>query len=156
MTVRLFRWIAALVTVGIAVLAWFPSAGCAAAAGAEDLSLSVKVDKTTVNLGDPVTLTLTLGGDIAGVDLSRVEFPEEFVVGARSQSTNFSIRAGSMERSISLVYVLIPQKAGTFHLGPFTIEHQKKELKTEPIEITVKKPAVPPPSLQPQGERFTL
>ena len=127
----------------------------AAPAAAQDLTFSAKVDKTTVAAGEPITLTITLSGDLEGLKLPTPTFPQEFAVAGQSQSTNFSMQAGVVERSMSLSFVLIPQKAGTFKLGPFTVEHHKKEFQTVPIEITVKKSALPP-KLQPQGERFTL
>lgn len=126
-------------------------------AWADELTISVEADKTTVELGDPVTLTITLRGDLSDVDLSQLQFPEGVSIAGRSQSTSFSIRAGTMERSMSLVYVLIPQHPGAFQLGPFTIEHRHKELKTEPIDMTVKKRTLPPSQrLRPPSERFTL
>lgn len=136
-------------------IVWAAAFGIAALAWAQDLSFSAKVDKTTVNIGDPITLTITLSGDVSDVQLPPPEFPPELAIAGRSQSTNFSIRAGAAERSTSLLYVLIPQQAGTFQLGPFKLTHRKKPFQTETIEITVKKPAVPP-NLQPQGERYTL
>ncbi len=134
---------------------WCAAVGFAAVVGAEDLTFSAKVDKTTVNFGEPINLTVALSGDVSGVELPPLQFPEGFAVLGRSQSTNFSIRAGAVERSVSLIYVLVPQRIGTFKLGPFTVSRQHKELKTEPIDITVKKSSLPP-KLQPQGERFTL
>ena len=130
--------------------------GFTALAFAQDLTFSAKVDKTTVDLGNPVTLTLTLSGDITGVALPEIKLPEGWTMAAQSRSTNFSIRAGAAERSVSLAYVLIPQQAGTFKLGPFKLSRRKEEFQTEPIEITVKKSALPPSRLRPQGERFTL
>ena len=127
----------------------------ASAAWAQDLKFSAQVDKTAATVGEPVTLTLTLTGDTADATLRPLNLPEGLVVAAQSQQSNFTIHAGSMERAISLVYVLVPQKDGTFTLGPFTVEHQKKEFQTTPVELTVKKSA-PTPKLQPQGERFTL
>ena len=127
----------------------------AASSAAQDLTVSATVDKTTVAVGEPITLTLALSGDLEGLKLPTPTFPQEFAVAGKSQSTNFSMRAGVVERSMSLAYVLIPQREGAFTLGPFTVEHQKTELQTAPIEITVKKGAQPPKP-QPQGERFTL
>lgn len=138
------RWLVWLMAFGLAVLAW-----------AQDLTFSAKVDKTSVEIGDPINLTLTFNGDVSGVELPPPQFPEECVVAGRSQSTNFSIRAGAMERSTSLTFILIPQRAGTFQLGPFLIRRRKDEFKTEPIEVTVKKSVLPPQS-QPQAERFTI
>ena len=137
------------------MLAWGLFALAAPAAAAQDLNISAKADKTTVDVGEPITLMLTLSGDLEGLQLPTPVFPPEFAVAGQSQSTNFSMRAGAVERAMSLSFVLIPQKAGTFKLGPFTVAHQKHEIQTAPIEITVKKSALPP-KLRPQGERFTL
>lgn len=134
-------------------LAWGLQIGVGA--WAQDLTFSAKVDKTTVDLGDPITLTLTLSGDVAGVQWPTPEFPEAFAVASRSQATNFSIQAGTIERSTNLLYVLIPQRAGTFRLGPFRLRRGNNTIQTEPIDITVKKGAVPQ-DLQPHGERYTL
>ena len=137
---------------GLCLLALLSVAGLAQA---DDLAFSAKVDKTDVDVGSPVTLVLTLTGDISGVEFPKIELPDGLAVAAQSQSTNFAIRADAMERSASLTYVIVPQQAGTFKIGPFTIRHQKKEFQTETIDITVKKPALPP-QFRPQGERFTL
>lgn len=122
---------------------------------AQDLTVTAKVDKTDVEVGEPISLTLTLSGDVSGVSLPPIQLPEHVAVAGRSQATNFSFRSGAMERSVSVLYVLIPQRAGTLQLGPFHVTHQDRTLKTEPIEITVKKPALPPRLRQP-AERFYL
>lgn len=117
--------------------------------------VSAKVDNTIVDLGHPVTLTLTLSGDVSGVQMPPLEFPDGFEIAGSSRATSFSIRGGVQERSINFAYVLVPRTTGTFKLGPFTFHHGRQEFHTEPIEITVNKPALPP-KLQPQEERFTL
>src|SRR3989338_1250153 len=134
----------------LAMLMW------ATVAVAQDTSFSAAIDKTTVNAGDePVALTLTLSGDIGGIEIPVFEFPEGFSVASRSQSSNFSIRLGTIDRSLTLVYLLIPQQAGTFQLGPFQITHKGQTFSTEPLTVTVEKPAIPP-HLGPEGGRFTL
>ena len=141
------------IALGLALLG---AAGAPAMAGPQDLAVSAQVDRTAADVGEPVTLTVTLSGDLNGAKVEPLELPPyAFAVAAQSQSTNVSFGAGGLDRSTSLVYVLLPQREGTFKLGPFTVEHRKKEFQTAPIEITVKKSALPP-KLQPQGERFTL
>lgn len=130
------------------------AAGSAVAA-AQELVFSAKVDATTATIGDPVTLTLTLSGEITGVQLPQPQFPEGFTVVSRSQSTQFSIQQGVMERSVSVLYVLVPQQAGTFQLGPFTAVKHQQEFKTEPIEMTVK-PSTLPRRRPPDKGRVTL
>ena len=130
-------------------------AGGSSVAAAQELIFSASLDKTTANLGDPVTLTLTLSGDMAEVELPTPQFPEGMAVVSRSQSTQFSIRQGTVERSVALVYVLVPQQVGTVRLGPFTVVRHHQAVKTEPLEMTVKQPALPPP-LRTNKERVTL
>ena len=126
-----------------------------ALAGAQDLTFSAKADKTNVNLGDPITLTITFAGDIQGVQVPNFEFPGGFSAAARSQSSSFSIRGGVMERSVSIIYVLIPQRSGTFTLGPFVISQGKKTFKTEPIEIKIQASSLPSKEA-PKSGRYLL
>ena len=129
--------------------------GFAVSAVAQDTSFSAAIDKTTVHAGEPATLTLTLSGDIGGIEVPVLEFPEGFTVASRSQSSSFSIRLGTIDRSLTLTYLLLPQQAGTFQLGPFQITHKGQTFSTEPLTVTVEKPAIPP-HLGPEGGRFTL
>lgn len=132
--------------------------GLCASAWANDVVVSATVDKTNIDVGTPINLTLTLSGDVSDIQVPNLTLPDGFAVVGRSQSSSFSIRGGAVQRSVELVYVLLPQRAGTFQLGPFpfTSADQKKRLQTEPITITVKKAAVPPALQEPQGGRFTL
>ena len=125
-----------------------------APAWAQGVRISAQVDKTTVDLGAPLTLTITIEGDFAQVNLKPFEFPKVFQVLAQSRASNLSLEVGGVKRSMSLVYVLLPQEPGTFQLGPFQVMHRREPLLTDPIEITVNKPVLPP-SLQPH-QRFTL
>lgn len=129
---------------------------CATAeAEPQEFTVSASVDKTAVDVGEPVQFTLTVAGEASGLEVPPLVFPEGFLVAARSQATNVSFRAGAMQRSTNLTYVLVPQQAGTFQLGPFELSHQKRLVKTEPITVTVRKAALPPLKAPP-GERFTL
>ena len=109
------------------------------------LSFSASVDRTTVSMNQPLRLTITLSGELPRFDAPvEFEMPKPFLVAARSQSTNVSIGAGTVERSISFIYVLVSPKAGTFVLGPFHLDVQGTTLDTESVSIVVKKPVVPP------------
>src|SRR5262245_52610821 len=114
-------------------------AGMAGAAG--ELAFSAKVDKTTLEANTPLTLVLTLAGDLAGVELPKIDLPDGFAVGATSQSTNFSLQQGVAQRSTGLTYVVVPQREGVFQLGPFLVRRGKEEFRTEAIEVTVTRPA---------------
>ena len=75
----------ALVAIALAI------AGGLAVTEAQELVFSATLDKTTVSLGDPVTLTLTLSGDMADAELPVPKFPGGIVVVSHSQSTQLEI-----------------------------------------------------------------
>ena len=117
--------------------------------------LSATLDRPQVDLGQPMTLTLSLSGDLSGVKgQPKVELPDSFQIVAQSQSSNVLIRGRTMERAVSFYYVLVAREPGTFRLGPFEVEQKDAPLKTEPIDVTVRKPVVPPGSHP--SERFFL
>lgn len=123
---------------------------------ADEVSLAASLDRPQVDVGQPLTLTLALSGDLTAVKgLPKVEVPESFQVVAQSQSSNVSIRGRVVERSVSFYYVLVAREAGTFALGPFAVERKKgNPLTADSLEVVVRKPVVPPGS-QP-SERFIL
>ena len=123
---------------------------------ADAVSLTATLDRPQVDLGQPVTLTLSLSGDLTALKgLPKTPLPDSFQVVAQSQSSNFSVRAGVVERSVNFYYVLLAREAGTFKLGPFEVERkQGKPLTADPVSVVVRKPIVPPGS-QP-AERFIL
>ena len=120
--------------------------------------ISAQVDRTTVEVGGQLTLTITIsaggGGDVQRIELEPFKLPEAFRVAAQSRATNLSMELGRITRSISLVYALVALEPGTFQLGPFELIHRGATLSTEPLEIVVAKPALPP-TLKP-SDRFVL
>lgn len=117
---------------------------------ASDVSIIATVDKTTVDMGRPITLTVTITGDARQLKEPKLDLPQAFNIIATGQSSNLSLRGKAVERSVSFTYVLVANEAGTFQLGPFRIEREGEPLLTYPIEIVVHKPALPP-GLKPQG-----
>ena len=139
----------ALAALAAAVPALLPSP-----AFAEGVKISAQVDKTTVNIGTQVTLTITVEGDLDHVNLKEWKFPDALPVVAQSRASNVTIGQGQVTKSVSLTFVLVPQEPGTYQLGPFEASHEQTDVKTQPIELTVKKPVVPPTS--PGTQRFIL
>ena len=123
---------------------------------ADAVSLTATLDRPQVDLGQPVTLTLSLSGDLTTLKgVPKMPLPDSFQIVAQSQSSNVSIRGGTVERSVNFYYVLLARDAGTFRLGPFEVQRKHgKPLTTDPIQLVVRKPVVPPGS-QP-AERFIL
>jgi hypothetical protein len=116
--------------------------------------ISAQVDRTTVEVGGQLTLTITIEGDVQKIGFEPFEFPKAFRVAAQSRATNLSMELGRITRSISLIYALVALEPGTFQLGPFELIHRGETLSTEPLEIVVTKPVLPP-TLKP-SDRFVL
>ena len=138
------KCIAAIIVIGSIGIAW-----------AEDIGVSAKIDKTTTEIRSPVTLTITLTGNLLDLDFLPPQLPDGFILGGRSQATSFAVHNGAAEQSSTITYLLVPQKPGTFKLGPFAFRHRGKLFQTDPIEVTVKK-AVLPPTRQIPAERYTI
>ena len=118
------------------------------------ITISAQVDKTAVEVGDRVTLTITVDGDLTNVNMQDFNLSDGLRIVAQSRASNVSVGGGEVKRSVSLTYVLLAQEPGTFQLGPFKLVHQGQSVLTEPIEIVVKKPVVPP--TQRDTQRYTL
>lgn len=125
-----------------------------ATVAAEEFKISAQVDRTTLTIGESLTLTITMEGDLAKATIDPVKFPNGWEVLAQSRASNISLRLGNASRSTSLVYVLRAGEPGTFDIGPFQVHHRGKAFLTDAIEVVVSKPAVPP-TLK-HHERLTL
>ena len=122
-----------------------------ARAEAPALRFSASADQTAVDIGQQVSLTITLEGALDGVRVEPFTLPKELPVAAQQQSSSFSIRSGQAVRAITWVYLLVPQQAGSFQLGPFKVVQQGNTVSTDAINITVKKGVLPPTApLQPR------
>ncbi|MGQ9708323.1 MAG: BatD family protein [bacterium] len=111
-----------------------------------EINFSANVDRTTVGLGEPFQLTVT----VQGINISRVPRPRlpslegfDNLGSSQSQSTSISIINGRMqqEATISFVYTLVPKKTGELTIGPCQLEYNNMLYTTEPITITVVKSA---------------
>ena len=143
-----------LMAAALCVAAARPSAPDAAAPS-PSLIVSAGVDKTKVMVGEQLTLTITLSGDLEGVQLQEQSLPAPFVVVAQSHSQSVHRFAARTERSTSFVYLLVPREAGAFQLGPFHVSQGKQAYATEPISVEVIRSPLPPPSSRPV-QRLTI
>jgi len=94
---------------------------CSAAA-----TLMQQVDPPEVNVGDQVVVTLTLqGGTVNDLRLPPVEGLQ--VVGTRS-ATNITFSNGTLARSLSLNFALVPSHVGDIVIPAFDVRTQEGDL----------------------------
>ncbi len=115
-------------------------------------TLTGKVVPEKAAVGEPITWTLTLDGTGNWPVLDRLpprEFSREFrVVSPRAQKTPKG--EALFDATLSEDLVLIPQKAGRFSLGPYTLSvfnpstGQYQTLRTPPVVVEVTAPAAAP------------
>lgn len=112
-------------------------------AQAESPRLDVSVDRTRVEVGEQVTLTVTLtaGGDVPAPELP---VPETFDVVGRSSYTTQEINIANgrvvTTRNHSYVYSLTARREGSFVIGPAHVLHEGRRLESSKVRVNVVKP----------------
>ncbi len=109
---------------------------------AETPRLRVSVDRTRVEVGEQVTLTVTLtaGGDVVAPELP---VPEAFdVIGRSTYSTQeLNITNGRVvtTRNNSYVYSLRARREGSFVIGPAHVMHEGRRHESSKVRVNVLK-----------------
>lgn len=100
------------------------------------LSLTAKVDKTEATIQDRIILTLSVEGT---QQAGRPHLPPmpafDFV--SRGSSTRMQIINGQIASGVDYNYVLIPKKAGTFEIGPATLDVGGRTISSNKITLTI-------------------
>lgn len=107
-------------------------------------SFTASVDNDHVSMSDQFTVTFTLSGSGGGNNFHPPSFNDFFPLSGPNQSTNMQFINGSVSSSVSYSYVLQPKSEGKLTIGSATIEYNGKQLRTQPITITVSKGAARP------------
>jgi oxygen tolerance protein BatD len=113
---------------------------------AAEIEFSASVDQTTIGVGEPFQLVLTVRGeDMLSVPRPMIPpLPDFDVLGSTSsQSTNISIINGQLKKNatVSFIYGLAAKKLGTSTIPACKLTYQGKDYQSQPIEVTVVKVA---------------
>lgn len=99
-----------------------------------EIRVSASVSEREVEVGEPVTLTVSIQGEID------VAAPSVQVPGCQVQyygpSTQVSIVNGRRTSSISHLYSIVPEKVGTVAIPPIEVEVNRRSYRTEAVEFT--------------------
>lgn len=128
-----------------------------AAAPSAAMTVQLSADRTRVGVGDvfSVTVAITIddGSTAPDPDLT---MPKSFdVVGTRSStSTSISIVNGavSQTRTVNVVSTLRANEAGTFTVGPATVESGGKTVRSQAIRVEVVQGLAKPRAATPSGQ----
>lgn len=105
----------------------------------QEINLSASVDRNVVALGEAITLTVTVSGNIVRIPKPKLPSLNDFDIYSQGTSRNISFINGKISSSIGYNYSLVPKKTGKFTIGSCEIKVKDKTFRTEPIEIEVVK-----------------
>jgi hypothetical protein len=97
--------------------------------------------KTTVGVGEQFQINFTLNGN--GGNFTAPSFSDFRNAGGPYQSSSFQSVNGVNSQSITLTYVLVATKEGTFTIGPASIKTGSKTLQSNSLTIKVVKGTPP-------------
>nr|MBK9651596.1 protein BatD [Bacteroidota bacterium] len=95
------------------------------------------INKTNAVVGEQLQISFTFNGQ--GKNFGQPDFKNFQVIAGPSQSSNMTIINGNMTSSQSLTYWIVPQKEGTFKIGPATITIDGKQIASNVITVSVGK-----------------
>lgn len=107
------------------------------------LSVEVQTDKPAVTMGERLTLTIKISGEISG-SLPDPALPghDGFdIVGVPYQSSSFSWINGRVSSSKTVHYTLIPRSEGVFSIGQTEVSYRGEIFASSPVDVTVEKKA---------------
>lgn len=104
---------------------------------AEDLAVSAQVDKTELAQGEALNYSITIAGPTQEEPKVNLGAVKGFHVVSSGQSHQLSVRAGQIQRSVLLSYLLTPLESGVHTLGPVKVTYRGKVYETQPIEVKV-------------------
>ena len=124
-------------------------------AAEEEVSVSARVDKLEIPVGEKLLFEIVISGPIRGTPQVEIGKLEGFKVVSTGQSQQVRVQSGKVSQTLSLHYTLSAVEAGTRTLGPVKVEIQGKQFETRPVEVKVVPGPVEPPEekASPQPER---
>ncbi len=120
------------------------------ACSAFGLSVTSSVDITEIELGDPITLSISVSGDGASAPDPILPNLSDFEVYSSGKNTSISIINGRFSSTLEITYVLVPKKIGTLTIGSVKVKEKQNKASSSPIRIEVKKPGKIIPSTRPR------
>jgi len=100
----------------------------------DDPAITAIVDRDRIALDEYIVLKLSVEG--TREEPAPVEVPN-FTIRSRGSSSQISIVNGAMSAKIEYTYLLYPQKTGVFTIGPFSLKHRGRSIRSNTISVTV-------------------
>jgi hypothetical protein len=118
--------------------------GCAALvlllalpARGDEPRLRAQLEREAAAVGEQLRLSVTLEGFSQRAGAPQIPPVAGIEIYDAGRSTNISLVNGRLSSSTSYTYVIVPGSAGTFTLGPISVEDKGRAYTTEPLTLTV-------------------
>lgn len=100
-----------------------------------DVLMEADVDRDQIDMGGQVVLTITISGDIGTVGKPNIPPLSDFVVASTGSRQNLVIVNGSISKSISYTYTLIPRRTGKLVIGKISLDTPQGTQTTPAITV---------------------
>ncbi|MDP8260280.1 MAG: BatD family protein [Candidatus Gygaella obscura] len=120
------------ITIILFILSFF----CNLSFAQDDLSFSAKVDKTSIDISEFLTITFEIIGNFK--QSPKLEIPQlnDFVTVAKN-SSSFALSKGEVKSTIKIELVLKAKKTGDLEIPECEIKYKKEIFKTDKIKINI-------------------
>lgn len=119
-------------------------------AQAQPLTVSTKVNQSTIAVNQQLVFTVELTGDGAQ-KVGRPELPDMggylTFLGSGGSSQNISVVNGKMSVSKSFTFYYLAAKAGSMTIPPVKVVYKNKSAQSQPISLTITASAAPPQTI---------
>ena len=117
-------------------------------------SFTAALDRDTITLGEPVTLSLTFeGGQSKNVPTPQVPGLQIVQTGT---SQNVSFINGAMSSTVTITFSVMARQVGEFAIPSLTADVNGQQLATEPLKLTVLKADAPPAAAIDSGNEIAF
>lgn len=127
-----------MITLMIFILIGLPTGSTRAA----DISVTLKLDRTTAGLGDTITMVVSLSGSQKTDREPVIKGLKDFEVVRGSTSRRMEIINGKVTSGIDYHYLIQPLRPGAFQIGPAEIKSGGRLYKSEPVTLSINRGAL--------------
>lgn len=104
---------------------------------AEDVRVSASLNRSSVQVGEEVRLSIRVTGQSMNLQAPRLPQLDGFETYYTGRASHISVINGVSSSNVEFSYTLIPQRAGRFTLSSVEIQAGQNILRTEPLGIEV-------------------
>ncbi len=104
---------------------------------AQDINVSVSLDRDTIGLDEQALLQVEVSGTEQNLPEPQMPTLSMFEVYSQGRSSSISVVNGQVSASVTYRFMLLPTKPGTFPIDRIAIVHMNKRYKGNKVELTV-------------------